>query len=164
MGHLPKTQTQLYSESNTFIRHGPDWTALRAWENGKEISRLQVNSKDVSLYTSNDNFSTYTREILLTRKNMFSSTVPTDWTNINNDNVPLSIWNVGTDGAWYKGAPDGAYKYGTLIFLGGSLNKGDWRNVLIYIPDMGAEKSIYVRNERASTWLKLTGTTVNSVT
>lgn len=161
---LKDLYTQLYSESNTFIRHGPDWTALRAWENGKEISRLQVNSKDVSLYTSNDNFSTYTREILLTRKNMFSSTVPTDWTNINNDNVPLSIWNVGTDGAWYKGAPDGAYKYGTLIFLGGSLNKGDWRNVLIYIPDMGAEKSIYVRNERASTWLKLTGTTVNSVT
>jgi len=154
----------LYSESNTFIRHGPDWTALRAWENGKEISRLQVNSKDVSLYTSNDNFSTYTREILLTQKNMFSSTVPTDWTNINNDNVPLSIWNVGTDGTWYKGAPDGAYKYGTLIYLHGNSNKSDWRNVLIYIPDIAAEKSIYVRNERASTWLKLTGTTVNSVT
>ena len=156
--------TQLYSESNTFIRHGPDWTALRAWENGKEISRLQVNSKDVSLYTSNDNFSTYTREILLTQKNMFPSTVPTDWTNINNDNAPLSIWSVGTEGAWYKGAPDGAYKYGTLIFLGGNPQKGDWRNVLIYIPDIAAEKSVYVRNERASTWLKLTGTTVNSVT
>ena len=161
---LKDLYTQLYSESNTFIRHGPDWTALRAWENGKEISRLQVNSKDVSLYTSNDNFSTYTREILLTQKNMFSSTVPTDWTNINNDNAPLSIWSVGTEGAWYKGAPDGAYKYGTLIFLGGNPQKGDWRNVLIYIPDIAAEKSIYVRNERASTWLKLTGTTVNSVT
>lgn len=161
---LKDLYTQLYSESNTFIRHGPDWTALRAWENGKEISRLQVNSKDVSLYTSNDNFSTYTREILLTQKNMFSSTVPTDWTNINNDNVPLSIWNVGTDGTWYKGAPDGAYKYGTLIYLHGNSNKSDWRNVLIYIPDIAAEKSIYVRNERASTWLKLTGTTVNSVT
>ncbi len=161
---LKDLYTQLYSESNTFIRHGPDWTALRAWENGKEISRLQVNPKDVSLYTSNDNFSTYTREILLTQKNMFSSTVPTDWTNINNDNAPLSIWSVGTEGAWYKGAPDGAYKYGTLIFLGGNPQKGDWRNVLIYIPDITAEKSIYVRNERASTWLKLTGTTVNSVT
>lgn len=161
---LKDLYTQLYSESNTFIRHGPDWTALRAWENGKEISRLQVNSKDVSLYTSNDNFSTYTREILLTQKNMFSSTVPTDWTNINNDNAPLSIWSVGTEGAWYKGAPDGAYKYGTLIFLGGNPQKGDWRNVLIYIPDIAEEKSIYVRNEKASTWLKLTGTTVNSVT
>lgn len=96
--------------------------------------------------------------------NMFSSTVPTDWTNINNDNAPLSIWNIGTEGTWFKGAPDGAYKYGTLIFLGGNLNKGDWRNVLIYIPDIVAEKSIYVRNERGSTWLKLTGTTVNSVT
>lgn len=95
---------------------------------------------------------------------MFSSTVPTDWTNINNDNVPLSIWNVGTDGTWYKGAPDGAYKYGTLIYLHGNSNKSDWRNVLIYIPDIAAEKSIYVRNERASTWLKLSGTTVNGVT
>lgn len=96
--------------------------------------------------------------------NMFSSTVPTDWTNINNDNAPLSIWNVGTTGVWYKGAPKGAYRYGTLIFLGGNNNKGDWRNVLIYIPDMGSEKFIYVRNERSSTWLKLSGTTVDSVT
>ena len=98
---------------------------------------------------------------------------PENWNNLGDgiaDNKPLRFYSVDNAGI-AVGSPSKCYKYGILIVITATIDpRSRWRNVLIYIEDVGlADEAIrgkvYIRTgQHGTAWKCFDGTFAPTIT